>query len=317
MDQAHRYSDIFHDLQNQDYYEIPKERLSHVHYSKLAKPAQQNIYITKDFADPRMAAAFDKTLSENQRTYRENGYLILRGLIPEDLIDAYVELRERLKLGQDQFPDATPFIEHPEILDIACHKPMIDVIRELHAAEMGLIFTLTGFKSTERGWHQDAYLDRDSAVPRLATWIACGTVDADCGPFEYVPGSHKWMALSNERINEFLKPDFRWPEGHRARSAGVPGWGRIAEGFVDPSVYAKIDRDGAEIKHFTAEKGDVLFWYGRLMHRGSPPRRNGATRPGLIAHYAPIFERERGFFDRTASGSHYIVPPSKIGMLAA
>jgi ectoine hydroxylase-related dioxygenase (phytanoyl-CoA dioxygenase family) len=307
-----RYSDIFRDLQDKDYYAVPAERLPHIHYSKLAAPAQHNIYIMRQFGDPDMAAQFDADLTPHQAYYRDNGYLILRDFIPHDLIDAYLALRDRLGLGQQQFPDSTPFLEHREIRDILIYKPLMDVIRELHAAEMGLIFALTGFKSTKRGWHQDAYLDADEAVPRLASWIACGDVTPQVGPFEYVPGSHRWMGLSNLRINDYLKPDFHWPSGHVARKAGELGWGRISEAFIDPAVYAKIERDGAEVHEFTAKKGDVLLWYGRLMHRGSPPRQDGATRPGIIGHYAPIFERRRGYFAKASDGGRFICPPHKI-----
>lgn len=307
-----RYSQIFRNLQDENYYAIPKNRLPHVHYSKLAIPQKHNIYIMRQFPEPEVATAFEADLTDNQKYYAENGYLILRNFIPHDIIDAYLDLRERLKKGQDQFEDVTPYIEHKEILDVVAYKPLMDVIRELHGAELGLIFSLTGFKSTQRGWHQDAYLDMDEAVPRLASWIACGDVDSDCGPFEFVPGSHRWMALSNLKINDFLKEEYRWPNGHVARKSGVPGWGRISEAFIDPAVYAKIERDCAEVKEFTAKKGDVMLWYGRLMHRGSPPRVEGATRPGIIGHYAPIFELRRGYFAKAPSGSHFICPPRKI-----
>ncbi|MHA3915521.1 phytanoyl-CoA dioxygenase family protein [Halovulum sp. GXIMD14793] len=307
-----RYSDIFHRTKLQDYYAIPQEQLDHVHYSKLASPPKYDVYPAKLVGDDRMRTEFLNSLTENQRYYGENGYLISRNLIPHDLCDAYLELRKKRGMGQNQFSDSTPYVEHPEIRRIATYKPLMDIIRELHGYEPGLIFTLTGFKSTERGWHQDAYLDRDDAIPRIATWIAIDDVDEECGPFEYIPGSHHWMALSNVKINEYLKEEYRWPNGHRARAAGVPGWGRISEAFVDPAVYAKIERDGAEVKHFTAKKGDVMFWYGRLMHRGSPPRREGATRSGLIGHYSPIFERERGVFREDGNGSRYILPPDKV-----
>jgi len=314
---APRYGEQFETLQNSDYYTVPKERLNAIHYSKLAAPPKHDIYIMKRFDQTPFAAAFTASLTPHQRAYSRQGYLILRNFIPEQLIDDYLGLRQRLGFDQEQFPDSTPYIEHEELLRISTYKPLMDVIRSLHGAEMGLIFNLTGFVSTQRGWHQDAYLDPDTAVPRLAAWIACGTVDSDMGPFEYIPGSHRWMAMSNERINQYLKPEYRWPDGHRVREVGVPGWGRIAEAFVDPSVFAKIERDNARVAHFTAEKGDVLLWYGRTMHRGSPPLRADATRPGLIAHYAPIFERERGFFAMTDEGSHYIVPPSKSDLLVS
>ena len=306
-----RYSDIYFDTKEKDYYTVPKDRLDKIHYSKLALPRQYDVYPAKSVNGEESKRAFLDSLTDNQRYYGEHGYLIVRNLIPHDLCDAYLELRQTLEMGQSQFSDSTPYIEHPEIRRIAIYKPLMDIIRELHGYEPGLIFTLTGFKSTERGWHQDAYLDRDDAIPRIATWIAVDDVDENSGPFEYIPGSHKWMALSNKKINEFLKEDYRWPNGHRARSVGVPGWGRISEAFIDPSVYAKIERDGAQVKHFTARKGDVLFWYGRLMHRGSPPRLPGATRPGLIGHYSPIFERERGVFRTDENGCRYIVPPAK------
>jgi hypothetical protein len=57
----------------------------------------------------------------------------------------------------------------------------------------------------------------------------------------------------------------------------------------------------------------VLLWYGRLMHRGSPPRHSGASRPGIIRHYAPIFERDRGYFaNHPQTGVHYLLPPRKL-----
>ncbi|MBY4892060.1 hypothetical protein KUL25_04705 [Rhodobacteraceae bacterium N5(2021)] len=118
-------------------------------------------------------------MTENQRYYAQHGYLILRDFIPHDLIDAYLALRDRLDLGKRRFKDATPYIEHRELRDILVYRPLMEVIRELHAAEMGLIFALTGFRSTKRGWHQDAYLDPDEAVPRLASWIACGDVQSE------------------------------------------------------------------------------------------------------------------------------------------
>lgn len=305
-------SDIIHKTRQGDYYEIPKSRLDKIHYSKLASPRGYDVYAAKMVEEGPMRDQFLDSLTENQRSYGENGYLIIRGLIPEELCRDYLRLREEQNMGQDQYKDSTPYIEHPEIRRIVCYKPLMDIIQEIQGYEAGLIFTLTGFKSTERGWHQDAYLDRDNAIPRIASWIAIDDVDENCGPFEYIPRSHHWLALSNEKINGFLKEEYRWPHGHRAREAGVPGWGRISEPFIDPSVYAKIERDGAEVHKFTAKMGDVMLWYGRLMHRGSPPLTKGATRPGLIGHYAPIFERERGVFKADPNGVRYIIPPGKL-----
>jgi len=202
------------------------------------------------------------------------------------------------------------------VRNVACYPPLVRLLNELHSAEMGLIFTLTSFLSTERGWHQDAYLDHDDALPRLAVWIALGDIDEDCGPFEYIKGSHHWPALSNLKVNDFLKNDFHWPEAQRGkRKPGVLPWGRIAEAFVDPAVHKEIENRQVETTKFTAKKGDVLVWYGRLMHRGTKPTVPGTIRKSLIGHYAPVFERDRGVFMRDQKGPFFVVPGAKMNMI--
>ena len=311
-----RYSDIFYSLQDKQYYSVPNERLGNIAYRQLSAPPRSNIYAMRTFKDEAFSDLHSADLTENQAYYAKHGYVILRNFIPAPLIDAYLELRQSLGLSDSQLKGMTPHVRHAEVLDIASYKPLMDVIRELHGMEMGLIFTLSGFKSTKRGWHQDAYLDDDSAIPRLASWIACGDVDSDCGPFQYIPGSHRWPALSNTKINAFLKDDYQWPHGHVSRETGELGWGRISEAFIDPAVFRKIKDEGHAVHEFTAQKGDVLLWYGRLMHRGSPARVAGRLRPGLIGHYAPLFERRRGYFAKRSNGVHFLAPPRSLPFLS-
>ena len=311
-----RYSDIFYSLQDKQYYSVPNERLSNISYRQLSAPPRSNIYAMRTFKDEAFSDLHSADLTEHQAYYAKHGYVILRNFIPIPLIDAYLELRQSLGLSDSQLKGMTPHVKHAEVLDIVSYKPLMDVIRELHGMEMGLIFTLSGFKSTKRGWHQDAYLDDDSAIPRLASWIACGDVDSDCGPFQYIPGSHRWPALSNTKINGFLKGDYQWPHGHVSRETGELGWGRISEAFIDPAVFRKIKDEGHAVHEFTAQKGDVLLWYGRLMHRGSPARVAGRLRPGLIGHYAPLFERRRGYFAKRSNGVHFLAPPRSLPFLS-
>lgn len=311
-----RYSDIFHGLQDKQYYSIPNEELSSVPYQRLSSVPKSNIYAMRTFNDDALAKLHAGDLTEHQTYYAQHGYLILRNFIPASLIDVYLDLRRSLDLGDAQLKGMTPHVRHREVLDIASYRPLMDVIRELHGMEMGLIFTLSGFKSTKRGWHQDAYLDDNLAIPRLASWIACGDVDSDCGPFQYLPGSHRWAALSNKKINAYLKDDYQWPHGHVSREAGELGWGRISEAFIDPAVFGKIKAEHHAVHEFTAQKGDVLLWYGRLMHRGSPARVPGRQRPGLIGHYAPLFERRRGYFAKRSNGVHFLAPPKSLPFLS-
>jgi len=305
------FSQQFDKIIYEDYYSDERVVKDEVEYSDLCKTPEKDVYIMRRFNSEELEKQFLSSLTQDQQTYRKNGCLVKRGFIPSELIDEYFSLRERLDLGVGEFDSVTNYVEYLPVRRIACYPPLIKLLNELHSAEMGLIFTLTKLQSTQRGWHQDAYLDHDDALPRLAVWIALGDVTAECGPFEYVEGSHRWPALSNLKVNNFLKEDFHWPAAQRNKKPGVLPWGRISEAFVDPAVHKEMARQGVKPKQFLAKKGDLLIWYGRLMHRGSKATNPGATRPALIGHFAPVFERDRGVFLRDKNGGFFQVPHSK------
>ncbi|MBY4892059.1 hypothetical protein KUL25_04700 [Rhodobacteraceae bacterium N5(2021)] len=48
-----RYSDIYHDLQEADYYTVPKDQFPHIPYAKLSAPALHNIYLMRRFEVPK------------------------------------------------------------------------------------------------------------------------------------------------------------------------------------------------------------------------------------------------------------------------
>lgn len=298
------------------YYCVSDEELNKISYQDLCIKAHQNIFVMKEFGGANQRKIFTEQLSEEQLYYHENGYIILKNFIPHDIINRYLELRDSLGVGREKLNVANaPHMEHVEIRDIACYQPLSDMIKHLHSMEMGLIFSLTGFFSTERGWHQDSYLDPDNATPRCASWVALGDVDDKCGPFELIPKSNRWPALSNQKINQFLHEDHRWPEAHMRSSSQGPKWGRLSEKFIDPAVDKKLENEKLASKKFLAEKGDVLVWSGRLMHRGSTPLSKEAVRPALISHYAPIGEPGRGLFVKRKEGSYFLAPARSIDLL--
>jgi len=304
------------------YYTVTEEERHAIEYENFCIRPPQDIYIMRELREPKMETLLKSQLSKEQRYYRDNGYLILKNFIPHDLIDRYLDLRESFEMGLNGFEwDDTPHqvrnphVVHQTIRDISCYQPMVDMINHLHSMEMGLIFSLTSFRSTERGWHQDSYLDPDNTVPRCASWIALGEVNKDCGPFEYVPGSNRWPTLSNQKINQYLQKDYQWPDAHRRPVTDGPRWGKLCEDFLDPSIKRKIESGKHTVNQFIASKGDVLIWYGRLMHRGSLPESAEIARPALINHYAPIGEKGRGLFVKRKGGAYFLVPPAKFDNL--
>ena len=99
-------------------------------------------------------------------------------------------------------------------------------------------FRYTGWISTERNWHQDDYLNPPRLKSHyLAAWIALEDIHPDSGPFQYVPGSHRWPVLTKARALALL------PEAHRARS----DWTLLTQDAVSAASEAEIAARGAQV----------------------------------------------------------------------
>jgi hypothetical protein len=229
----------------------------------------------------------ESSLTPEQRFWRKNGYLILEGFIPPKVVDTYLKTREELQLGRGRFPNTwTPYMQYPVIRDLFCDKRLHYVLVDLIGEELGMHFNLTQFHSTERGWHQDDYLNPpiELRAGYAAVWAAVGDVPEDSGPYEYVPGSHRWNCVSRDLVQQYLDPSVRLGVPPK----GQPTWEIYAEQFVNPAYWFEMQRVGARVEKFLAKRGDILIWHAKLVHRGSPPKNREATRPGVIAHYSSV-----------------------------
>lgn len=223
----------------------------------------------------------ESNLDADQSFWRDNGYLIKEKFIPDDLIDRYCELRARHpSVGGWSCP--VPYMYVEELRDISLYKPTMEMMEKLIGEEMGLHLNLTGWVSTDRNWHQDDYLNPPYINSwYCAVWVALEDIHPDCGPFEFVPGSHKWPLMKSHKVRMFLKAEER----------NDIGWPSIAERFVNDVAEEEIGKRQLPRQKFIAKKGDVLFWHGRLMHRGSYANVPGMERKTLISHYSGISHR--------------------------
>ncbi|HZR84458.1 MAG TPA: phytanoyl-CoA dioxygenase family protein [Candidatus Binatia bacterium] len=246
----------------------------------------------------------ERDLNDDQRHWRRHGYVIKSGFVPPELVDAYCAVRE--PLGRPEgWHTPVPYVHVPEIRDLCLHPPLMALLRELIGGEMGMHLNLTGWVSTERNWHQDDYLNPDFVQAwYCAVWFALDDIDPDCGPFEFVPGSHKWDPMSGAKVRTHLPPDEARQIGHR-HSGDVGHWAQYAERFVNGAFDDKIARSGIEPKRFLGRKGDVLVWHSRLAHRGSEPRQRGSQRKAIITHYSALDHRPDMVFRRHAGGGAY------------
>lgn len=242
------------------------------------------------------------TLNEDQRFWRENGYLILRNFIPADVIDRYCRVREKVK-SPGGWDDETPYMEIKEIRDLCLHGALMEKLEKLIGEPMVMNLNLTGWKTTQRDWHQDDYLNPDEVRGRyVACWFALDTITADSGPFQFVPGSHQWPHIKKSKILNFV------PEEVRTQRS----WPIHSERVLTPFFESKIAEENLEKVDFLAEKGDVLIWHARLLHRGTVAKNPNAVRKAIITHYTALGAMSAyGPVERWNTGGLYFADPSK------
>lgn len=239
-----------------------------------------------------------------QHMWAHEGYVVQRGLLDDDeLVDPYLRewwayngLRDDVEPGDEEaftpqswkrpggWPYATPYMKHEALRRIVCDPRIARTLEELIGEPAGVHLNLTGWVSTTRDWHRDQYLNEPGVGDfYVAVWIALDTIFEDAGPFEFIPGSHKAKPIDQTKMREALGADGRSPE-----------WPAHSERILTPlfeEEVVKPARASGRVKTFLGKKGDVLFWHGRLLHRGSTPTNIARPRRGLIAHYSGIDHR--------------------------
>lgn len=226
-----------------------------------------------------------------QRQWVQDGYVVLPSLIPDPLIDAYAERWQQVNGPGGEgdwrpggWPLATPYMHEPTLLDLCSHKGLHDAMAHLIGEPVGLHLNLTGWQTTERDWHQDGYLNEPYVGGHyIAAWIALDRIHPDSGPFQLVPGSTAWPQVSQARIRDALR-------AHGYDGDG-PGWPKATEAILTPLFEQEITEREVEPVTFLPERGDVILWNGRALHRGSRARRHGMERRAVIAHFSGIGHR--------------------------
>lgn len=237
--------------------------------------------------------------------WNDDGVVILRGAMPENhMIDYATEWMESHGAtwpprNPGGWPNPTPYFQHRALREMMTYAPLMNTIQSLIDEPPGLHLCLTGWVSTRRDWHQDTYLNPPHVGDSYAAvWVALEDIHPDSGPFQYVPGSHRWPTVTQEKISRYVDmSDPRWPahtekiltpifEKQIAVQTGttlvaIPG------GYND---YEWKQRR-AQVVTYLPKRGDVLIWHGRLVHRGSPPIDPKMHRRAVIAHYSGIHHR--------------------------
>jgi hypothetical protein len=221
------------------------------------------------------------------KDWNNDGYVLLKGIIPDHLIDAYARrwINDN-RVENDRpggYPYCTPYMDVPELAVLGSLPDVHECMADLVGEPVGMHLNLSGWVTTERDWHQDTYLNPPHVGDYyVAAWYALDDIDPQSGPFQLVPGSHQWFEVTQEKTLAALEPHERHD----------PAWPKYSERFLTPLFTEEIERRGDDILTHLPERGDVLLWHGRLIHRGSLAAVPGMERRSLIIHYSGINHRQ-------------------------
>lgn len=255
--------------------------LSGASWADLTEPQPEH---TKTFIERGLSSAYP--------TWLEHGVVHLKLGQDENflhLIDNYIAARAQLPQDRRQptnywkgwhFP--TSYLVSPTMLSLGLCPQLSEPLSVLLNESPLLHLALTGWVSTERNWHQDSYLNPPNVWSSyVAAWVALEDINRNAGPFEFVPGSHRWEVLRQDKLFNKIGQEM----------ATNPSWPSLTQEEVARICEDKIKEMGVKPLSFLPKKGDVLLWHSNLLHRGTEPKNSELLRKALILHYSGVSKR--------------------------
>lgn len=240
-----------------------------------------------------------------------DGYAIVEGLIPHDMIDSMVDDLDGMFVGDDALPgvvlhdlvlpgghraqtDHGELHEHEAVERLAIrdrsnwrvhgfydHSAAADRVRE--HPELRRIASMILGHDSHAGYSINFHNGSTQALHQDSAVFHLGVPNLICGA---------WIAC--EDVEEGCGPLVYYPGSHRrSMYHGFEGYPMVNLRTAEPSVTAAYNAHVVEESHdyeehtFLARKGDVLFWHGMLIHGGQAIRTPGLTRRSYVVHFVP------------------------------
>lgn len=230
--------------------------------------------------------------SEHLQFWQENGYLYLPGFFDEGMIEDVNHLVSKVlrdcpsfvvvddlvtgrrswmsDLSSDEklhpFKLNDLYLNFKEILQVALHETLVEVLANLLEDAPVLINSLNMEKGTQQPHHVDAlYMTPLREDNLAASWIALEDAHLEAGPLQYYPGSHKipLYRFSNGQIHFIPDEMAQWRDYMKSNVSAL--------GLTSQTLQAK--------------QGDVFIWHSKLLHGGAPIKNQAMTRKSLVSHY--------------------------------
>jgi|SRR6185312_12920914 len=222
-----------------------------------------------------------KTLSDENaklaKEYNENGFVVLSGIFPDDLINSVREDAEKrafdpkfsIKTYRDENRVQDFWKVSEPTKELACYPKVLEALEFLYDRPAIPFQTLTFNVGSQQRAHSDTI--HFSSLPArymCGVWVALEDITEENGPVFYYPGSHK--------LPEY---DF----SHIRVSAEKTSYNNYKE--YEDFIENIVAENKIEKKKFLAKKGDVLIWSSNIIHGGSPINKQGVSRWSQVTHY--------------------------------
>lgn len=249
-----------------------------------------------DWRQEITARGLDATEARMVTDFVNDGYIILEGAAPIELVEAFQHKIElAFREGNDQVlyqkhgQHAVQYLTEPadrkggrvvdsfvplnEALDLLSVPRLMSFLKLIFGADPLLFQSLSFDQGSQQGLHQDtAYVVVNRPLELAACWIALEDVRPGSGQLVYSPGSHR-------------RPDWDFGGNKKHWDSSQDGPDTHNAWCVDLAEQAKRSERG--IVPFYAKKGDILIWHADLAHGGAPVENDDLTRQSLVGHFCP------------------------------
>ncbi|GHO55547.1 phytanoyl-CoA dioxygenase family protein [Ktedonobacter robiniae] len=232
-------------------------------------------------------------------TFREQGFLVVKGLVPQDDVQEMLEHLDNLLAGREQIPgierpsfrlnadEQVQYWQRVHMLHrllplherFLLHPRVLDVLEALIGPDVLALQSMTFFKlpgQPGQGYHQDSYYIPTFPDSLCGAWVALDRADEENGCL--------WMTAGSQ--NEPVYPD---PDGHNYGQRELGDIGSILNAsHIDENKngLTKIARKytGHEVKA-EVNPGDAVFFGGHILHRSHSNHSQDRKRRAFVGHY--------------------------------
>ena len=239
----------------------------------LAVPWVESPFFERDLASRQDLTAPDRELL---RHYRERGYVVVRGVVDDELIERIKsEVHGLFEPGTREgyrsfYRVHDAWQSSGAVKALAFHDKVLSVLRLLYGREPVPFQTLNFLYGSQQANHSDAILFNSLPARFMCgVWVALEDVDPENGPLFYHPGS--------QSLKEYYLQDFDGTEdgdGDRFFGERYPSFIRD---LMEAYSFAREEHH--------AKRGDILIWSSNLVHGGAKRLHPTRTRWTQVTHY--------------------------------